>query len=596
MKLILPGKFLVGWLASVISAFCMGGVHVQTPGLSDDDRLDRPITLSLANASLKDCAKNLSILVGTPILVNSDILDRKATLMVTGRKAHEVMEGLADCLMLGWQKDSQGYRLYLPKETRDLEKAQLEHERTYARKGLLSWANRLSPLAGMSTPEIEESLQRDRLKIRHQALILSEKEKEGIQLKLAEVTPFAVAVADVVLQKGAVGLLLEGKSVFASGEPVDRWFALKLGLMPQSYMNGTKIEVVDSQARIRFLVSKNQISVSHIGKDARGEDLRWPFYNFKALDLEPRSPGPLEERLARLCAEPLNEDSTPLAPPQRAFPNPGYRSNLATLAEHLSHLSNCAKVDIIADGYRRAVSIARPASGATVGDYLKAFRSENAVPQNRFYPANYVRSKSGFLMIRHSNFWNLQLEEVPERVLHPIEERIAKRGYSTIEDYATVASQVTDGQMAAFEVDSNALFRFSKLPIFQCSGVLRLWSLLNQSQKDAAYSKEGLMFANLQGSQREAARLSLMELIWKLPLPREQLHSYIQDKFNLNLHGIRLGLSDRQPLQDPEYTPFESNMPSALWIPAHRFNFHFAIPGMTSVSVGAWLDRVSEAK
>lgn len=571
--------------------FCLCA-HAQEAALATDKRLEQPLTLRYLNRSLEDIAKGLSEALQLPIAASMEIRDRKATIIVRNRKAADVMDGLSHCLMMEWRKEANGYRLILSDTGRRLEKEQLKFESDRNKANLRAWIDRLSRYESLDKDGVDELRNDENRRLRQDSGGLSPSERKALQQKLDDLSSPWIAIASTLNRApGTIERLLLGNSVLVSTSPSRDVLPLKPGLMYELLANGKKILPTEVTQNISFNVNKGELYVPTI-------------YLFEGMNMLPAPPmktlipdvsggklGPLEESMAKLVADPGELSKRSLSEPSD-LRNPGYRSFLVSAADHLGYVSERSSTDIIADAYRQGVSVPKAFEAATIGDYLSSLHTSKIAKQIQFCPVDYVWSKDQFLLVRHAKFWQLQLKEVPERILLPFEDKIAKQGFSTVDDFSQLAGQISDAQREVFDLQSVGLFRFSKYPIGQSFSSLKFWGTLSRSEKQAAESEAGLSLANLPPNKAKSAQIAIADLVWKSALTSEPLNHYLYKPVDVGAHTLRLLMANNAPYQDTEFAPIEGHTPSAQWTNGPRFQFEFKRYDLTQkLSTLGWLDK-----
>jgi hypothetical protein len=584
---------------SLVSFFCLGlllgpcsGARAQDDAdLAGDKRLEQSITLRYLNQSLEDIAKGLTRTLQIPVVASMEIRDRKATIIVRNRSASDVMSGLAHCLMMAWRKEANGYRLILSNEGRRIEKEQLKFEFEKDRANLKAWVGRLSKYEALDDDDVQEMWRESSRRLRQESAGLSPTERKALKQKTEELSSPWIAIASALLREPrAIDNLLLGRSIFASTNPADRGLPLKLALMHSRYDNGKKVLPAEVLLSLSYSAVKGELVARYLSLYEGEPGMPMPPMIARVADVTEKI-GPLEQAFAKLATDPGPESKRPLNE-EGEFRNPGYRSSFVSLADHLSYLSDTSGSDIIADAFRQGVSVARPFVGATTGEYLTSLHSSKNPKEIRFRPVDFVWSKNQFLMVRHANFWKLQQTEVPERILGPVEERIAKQGYSTIEDFAQIAGQVTAVQREVFELSSVGLFHFSKYPLGQAFEQLRFWGSLSPRQREEAQSEAGLPLTGLSGARSQIGEAAISDMIWLSLQPAEVIHAYLRGRIDLSAHHLRIIFSESPPIQDTEFAPIEGNRVSQHWTTGTRFQFRFISPALTRpLSKLGWLDR-----
>jgi hypothetical protein len=182
-------------------------------------------------------------------------------------------------------------------------------------------------------------------------------------------------------------------------------------------------------------------------------------------------------------------------------------AGLPTVSDVAEQLHRATGLEVLADCFVRA----RLDRGLVSGR-RPVVRILDALSQE----LDYTWEKQGNLLrIRNSRFYEDRPAEVPERVLRPWRERVAKAGAPTLDDLAELAAALQDRQCRSMQ-DYWSWYLENGIPSPQGPGGfygsrhhLRLWARLNLLQKRSALSGAIIPVEKMNPLQRQAFVIAL---------------------------------------------------------------------------------------
>ena len=155
---------------------------------------------------------------------------------------------------------------------------------------------------------------------------------------------------------------------------------------------------------------------------------------------------------------------------------------------------------------------------------------------------------NGYLLARHKRFWTLNQFEIPERIVRPLEEKWLAWQWLTLDDYATLASAITDAQARGFtrvrrRGSTQFHTAFSNFPLYYDLPALRFWASLSASQRRRALAGEWIPESTLTLPQRKLFRAALYR---DFP-PPEQLLRDIPNDYDTGLRVASVFSSEGIP-------------------------------------------------
>jgi len=501
----------------MISSFCILylAAHPFSDQFDTDKRLQSPASVREVMVPLEQVVKDLEQCSHVPFTVSRSIAQRKITLVFKNRPLNEAMKAMNTALFVEWVPFKNGYRLQLTDSAKDEERRQEIYDQHNAQSTIEHSLKRLSAYSNLSAHDLMEMSSNARTKLRNSdPRLLTDSDREQAR-DLGDMS--WVSLAEPLGQNlpDSAKALAEGQSVVLTSDHLSGTVPMGLSSMLEMRSGTNTYACTSAQALVRFRPDLCELEALLVRRypTNMAAAIAYP----AKLDLRPSSSadqGPLERRLKQ-WAKPTDAKvlETAMAADGQ-LPDPGYRTiwgGTLSLAEHLAYVSDCTGVPVVADAFRRAVSIYARPHASSVGEYLEKM---TAIPNNlessmHFVRPGAVRTENGWLMVRHANYWRLDKSEIPESVLRPLEVKLGSGQDADIDDYAGIASQIMPLQQAGLDVHVTPTMRFSVYPLYNCFEPLKLWSNLAPVQKDAALNG-GIAATDLSSAQLR----QLDEVVW----------------------------------------------------------------------------------
>jgi hypothetical protein len=554
-----------------------------------DDALQKPITVWQRLASLAEVLDDIRNQTGVPLRCQDALRETKLAVYVQNRPAREVLEQVASLFGWRWRRDEDGsYVLYLPDETlRALERAQRDDRAATERalREMLRVARewlRLPPDARAAAIEqfpkpryyppdtpysaivMEETAAQRQMTPEQRVKALVADYLSGYSLQgEPPKSPFLqgqsteACLLHCLSEAGdaIVNRLLEGHTLGFSTRPTPE----ALPLPPRALMPfwARHPDFMDEIARLYNPESGTLEELPTLPNpdwggywvrlSAWGDSLEYEAVALSTYELDGKtrkflrgSGGwlhlPHQEYLAETetwrqweaWATPMEDwtarlkERTPLERPKPTVNNE--RPLLA--ADALEWLAWHTGYPVISDASRYVLAWYR--------DSLDNPRALLTWLSNdlwlRFDP-------SGYLLARHKRFWTLNQFEIPERFVRPLEEKWLAWQWLTLDDYATLASAITDAQARGFtRVRQRGSIQFwtafDNAPLYWELPALRFWASLNAVQRRRALTGEWIPESTLTLPQRKLFRAALYR---DFP-PPEQLLRDLPDDYEVGLY------------------------------------------------------------
>lgn len=508
--------------------------------LLSDERLQQPITLRYEIIPLNELAAEMTKQTGVSLSVSREIAEDKATLFVRRKPAHEVMNRLADVLQAEWVPvpQTEGYRLTSKASMLSLERAMRTAELEATRK---SARESLSKLAAIAS-------QVDYLDL-VDAVTRSGENEPGEPSEIAQLVQRlggreAVSLASRIehyltgwvvqhFTEGQWAQLFDSQRIVASNVPSPEAISLPPRVLDwNNRLWGTQ-PVHEVEVTLQLAEGGDEIWASVVRYEYADGRRIWKGTTratvWSSSSVGKRAPKLEEQPLARFWnswstrSERLSE-SHALRKKLRTDhqqPSPAEQSDFATwqrrvtAAQCLRWLAEHTELNIVADAYRCVIE---------AGEF-----EQTDVPVYRWLrdvllPNGWVKSEGDWVQFRHWGYWSLRLSEVPERVLRPLERKAAEGKQLELEDYSSLAIQLTQLQARRITSRTGDMFvvNFDDTPLRNSIPALRFWATLTPPQRDRARRGEPLLLPTLSRQQQEAfARAFLYNQPQPTPEPNE---------------------------------------------------------------------------
>ncbi len=479
-----------------------------------DPRLQKTITLQLPNALLSEVTQELSKQTGVPFTLHPSLQEEKATFFVTNQPAQQVLAKWMSLFGLKCEPQGESYHLLPDPALRQQEQEAVEWERRATHldteRTLRRWSQLIQddfPVHAARALDIEEEMDK-----------LQQEKPSGWQERraaLAERFPDALEVA--LLHRYLAGWLYRrfastmwsrlrnGETVWFSTAqepgtlplPQDalRWQAYPDRPIPRSMRFGIRLDET-RQELVFYTITQPE--------DPNAEpELE--------LDTYPVSPDPEQKPSLQLRWERWQTSPEEFSKYQRTIQHkksvPAPLPEQSTAADSLCWIAKHAQMNVIADAFRIPV---RPVvEGSTLAEWLSRFTLEEP---------GYLRIEGDWLLFRHARYWRLKRSELPEKLVRQMEQKWATEGLS-LNDYATLAEQLTPEGILRVRESTSYSFRFDSTPLRQAAVALRFWASLSAGQKESALQRQPLAYRSLTPvQQRLFQEAMLAKLHEKKPL------------------------------------------------------------------------------
>jgi hypothetical protein len=562
----------------------------------DDDALQKPITVWQRLVSLAEVLADIRTQTGVPLRCQDALRETKLAVYVQNRPAREILEQIASLFGLRWRRDEDGsYVLYLPDETRRaLERAQRD-DRAATERALREmlritreWLQmppdaRAAAIEQFPEPRyyppdtpysaivMEETAAQRQMTPEQRVKALVADYLSGYSLQgEPPKSPFQGQSTEACLLHclseagdAIVNRLLEGHTLGFSTRPTPE----ALPLPPRALMPlwARHPDFMDEIARLYNPESGTLEELPTLPNpdwggywvrlSAWGDSLEYEAVALSTYELDGktrkflrRNEGwlhlPHQEYLAETetwrqweaWATPMEDwtarlkERTPLERPKPTVNNE--RPLLA--ADALEWLAWHTGYPVISDASRYVLAWYR--------DSLDSPRALLTLLSNdlwlRFDP-------NGYLLARHKRFWTLNQFEIPERIVRPLEEKWLAWQWLSLDDYATLASAITDAQARGFtQVRRRGSVQFwtafDNDPLYYDLPALRFWASLSASQRQRALAGEWIPESALTLPQRRLFRAALYR---DFP-PHEQLLRDLPDDYEVGLSAPSVFLQE----------------------------------------------------
>ena len=541
------------WLGLCLCILLTGQSTLAQTTLTDDPRLQPPITLWLKMEPLRDTLRAISKQTGVPLRCQDAIQHHKVSVFVEDRPAGEILTQLAALFRYAWRRDGGEYVLYVPDETRQQEEGVLRaarEARVRALQDVIRFAREAvnNPPAEAedddsywNPPQPSEDAPPEEwnrwlaYRCRPWEATREYAQKRGNFPEWI----FEDAVLLALLAKmppQAERALLNGQLVRFSTRPMPGIYPLPESIIASHYMRGYEWDEATNQTRA---VQQNPPYWGlWIRLPKRGNYLEYELVGFMRDPSLPENRRPSEARLHRSSdlfvfhTSPYVREHPWLAQwrawatpqkewekriPERAlterndrakpqFPSyvldRDYSNNLVNSADLLEWFAWSTRLPVISESFRTDSAWVRELNLSAPRNVLREL-SEGA----------WVRvDESGYVLRRVELYWAWRLVELPEDWLRPLEQRFAQQRWLDLEDYVALAGRMTDVQVDYYKRDSVSLSWTS--PIWLT--VRFPWETLTQSLR-------GLRFlASLSATQRRQLLSGDWIPVSTLTLPQRQ--------------------------------------------------------------------------
>ncbi len=557
----------------------------QTPpvaDLSQDARLQKPITVWLRIEPLPDALKAIQKQVGVPLVCPDRFQNEKVAIFVENRPAHEVLTIIAKLFRLRWETYEDGYRVERPSEETALEEEATRLAQEAKRKGVETYINIARRVLAMTPEQRKKRLE----------ALLESPEKGQADAEVAINTELSILysfesvrernMAEVLigmLPPAHIARLLNGETLTYSTHP-----SAGVNAMPPPFMEWyeaqrkAQLERADSEGdawerdylsrqRIkrlsvcyRLAPRSNQI-LCQLGieremrfseEDSRGEHT----LEHHTLDVNLDTATLDQSRLIQewnQWSEPAESlrawlqqlkplpDRKPHPPGWQPFRDRQHASEFLIDTQMLELLAWRYGIPIVADAYRRGV-------WAPIADSTPLSAIE------RLKNTHWMHREGNYLLVRRKRYWAWRGVEPPEAPIRELEAKFQKGDALTIDDYARFAAALDEKpyqwllESTFYSGGYTLAVRFPTEPLDNLP-LLRFWATLAPAQRQAVLAGEFLPLRMLTLPQRKAFEHALEPFF---PHPNRLLSPPSACKF-MSVGGIFWGW-----IEDADSVPSES--------------------------------------
>ncbi|GBC95910.1 hypothetical protein HRbin16_01710 [bacterium HR16] len=520
----------------------------QSP-LDKDDRLNVAVTLHHHVISFSDLVRDLQKQTGVTMEVQRDIMDEKATVFVENKPAREVMEKLASVFLLRWERrKAGGYRLVPDADARKWERDFLALRERIADRLWLEWIQKgyrdVQRGRGWIEQRIEELSRRE-----DRPREGGREEKELVPLtaereRLYTLLRWSGYLAAQVLGRSPLLMwarLKRGEIIVASTQPAPGELPLRIDAeVLQEILEGREQlpDPPSPQAHLVLALSEEWRWYGHaIFFDAPGAE----YFEASAPELDvrvvlrfadevvserdfirllipcdfvrPLTQHPLIKRWQvwqtpeeSLLKEPALSTPFPVSRPE--YPSLGIFGEV-TDADLFCWFHTVTGIPVIMDGSRLVNRYVRPSTD-TPARWLWEFTK--AIDTTGRY---LIRYEGGYVLARRKVYLDVRQREIPERLLSPIEAKVARGEPQTLDDYAQLAAQLSDKQVRVLPVPAGGFFsgiaftsdiatRADLTNLWQGNvHMARFWASLSPVQKRTLWEGEPLAADSLSPTQKQ---------------------------------------------------------------------------------------------
>ncbi|GIV12599.1 MAG: hypothetical protein KatS3mg021_0881 [Fimbriimonadales bacterium] len=512
--------------------------------LSEDPRLQKPITVWVRTEPLRDALKAIQKQVGVPLICPDRLQSEKVAVFVENRPAHEVLTRLARVLRLRWETYNDGYRIERAFEETKLEEEALRIDREAGRKGMEAYLQMLRRVMAM-TPE-ERRRRQEALKqalkntetpdplVEEELLFLRSLEEGWGSRALMVLASLPPAQSQRLVQEGTL-LYSTHPPAGVNPLPPALWKLYHGDREPQKVQEMSSVGSQVSEVHLRRLSLGYRFStltnllLLQVGEEKHYEPVSGdPDYMYAHCEYATYTEAqaiPIEESILERSAlyqqwaewsEPAKaivdwiNKRKPL-PNRSAFP-PGWQlprfherfGNFLSIAAVLEIFAWRYGIPVVADSYR---------VGALV---VPEKLSETALLKSALHQC-WARREGEYLLVRRQRYWAWRQVEPNEAVIRELEARFQRTGKLSIDDYARFVSALSQPAYHYFlERGLGGLqlglgVQFPCEPLYQLP-LLKFWGALAPAQRMAVMSKEFLPLRRMTVAQRKAFEHALEPL------------------------------------------------------------------------------------
>lgn len=522
----------------------------QTPpvaDLSQDARLQKPVTVWLRIEPLPDALKAIQKQVGVPLVCPDRFRNEKVAIFVENRPAHEVLTMIAKLFRLRWETYEDGYRVERPSGEIALEEEAARLAKEAKHKGVETYINIARRVLAMTPEQREKRLEALRATLKpgqtdgdaETSLHILE-----FSILFSLESPFGDNLDEALigtLTPRHITRLLKGETLTYSTHPSTgvnaippafmEWYEAKqkkvlerveseMGEWEREYFRQRRINRISICYRLS--PHSNQIlcqmgierEVQFAGSHSRCEHALE--YRTLSIPLDPailnRSRLIQEWNQWSEPAESLQKwlqqlkplpDRKPIPPDWQPFQDQELMREFVMDTQLLELLAWRYGIPIVADAYRLSMR--------ELGGDLSAFNIIEGLKD-----AYWMRREGDYLLGRRKHYWAWRAVEPPEAPIRELETKFQKEGALTIDDYARFVAAL-DEKSYQWLLENRIFFEMKlavRFPIEPLDNLplLRFWSTLSPAQRQAVLAGEFLPLRTLTPTQRKAFEHALEPL------------------------------------------------------------------------------------
>lgn len=560
----------------------------QTPpvaDLSQDARLQKPITVWLRIEPLPDALKAIQKQVGVPLVCPDRFRNEKVAIFVENRPAHEVLTIIAKLFRLRWETYEDGYRVERPSEETALEEEATRLAQEAKRKGVETYINIARRVLAMTPEQREKRLEALRPTLKPGQTVGDAETLLHIlefSILFSLESPFGDNLDEALigtLTPRHITRLLKGETLTYSTHPSTgvnaippafmEWYEAKqkkvlervepeMGEWEREYFRQRRINRISFCYRLS--PCSNQILCQlGIEREMRfsEEDSRCEHtLEYHTLDVNLATATLDQSRLIQewnQWSEPAESlrawlqqlkplpDRKPHPPGWQPFRDRQHASEFLIDTQMLELLAWRYGIPIVADAYRLSMR--------EIGGDLSAFNIIEGLKD-----AYWMRREGDYLLGRRKHYWAWRAVEPPEAPIRELEAKFQKGGALTIDDYARFAAALDEKpyqwllESTFYSGGYTLAVRFPTEPLDNLP-LLRFWATLAPAQRQAVLAGEFLPLRMLTLPQRKAFEHALEPFF---PHPNRLLSPPSACKF-MSVGGIFWGW-----IEDADSVPSES--------------------------------------
>ncbi len=492
----------------------------QGPAQTPDPRLDVRASLEAPRLTYGEVGAWVQQKTKVPVYVVPAIRERKATILVEDRPVKEIMDRISEALFVEWERTKGGYTMRVPAKIQAEEAAMASLEPMAAQDTLRWKLNQMAQLGRKSKDSLK--LELDDLNAQYKEI--AKDTTPGAAERRADLSDRigllnnayysgysrGMSIFTAQIPPAAQAGVLDGRTVYGSAQPRPGFLILPGeaidAMKENSPMLSRDQKVLYS---VHYLPATQEVNFSYGTVQENGasggsltiqgrEGARYRFAMSQAA---------LGKRLKEWAVTEPAAMETPLKP-KKEVPEGRHQTTYKTLSDVLVELHERTGLPIVADGYRPALVSKRLPDGATVQKWNQSLGQWSDGRYRGYRPL--VRTGSGWLMMRHPQYWQRIINEVPEGPIRRLEAACVQPGKATLDDFARFASAVAPAQDPYVGADQLVM----EAPSAAIEGklnILRLWAVLPPVLRQNATSNSGLELAPLQPNQQRLAIACLNE-------------------------------------------------------------------------------------